>query len=180
MDKGSSIEESGIKGIFAGGTEFTPQWYRFCREELLGPNVYITPTYGNTLMGLACGKPFDPADNFKITYYAPQPRAVIETVEFNDYNQVVPYGSTGRVKLYTMTKELFVPGFMERDEGERELPTTSTRGTASAARGHSTNSRRRRPSAFINHQSIGERGRQPPGFVCELLEEDDSKCLRYR
>ena len=122
MDKGSSIEESGIKGIFAGGTEFTPQWYRFCREELLGPNVYITPTYGNTLMGLACGKPFDPADNFKITYYAPQPRAVIETVEFKDYNQVVPYGSTGRVKLYTMTKELFVPGFMERDEGERELP----------------------------------------------------------
>lgn len=122
IDKGSSIEESGIKGIFAGGTEFTPQWYRFCREELLGPNVYITPTYGNTLMGLACGKPFDPADNYKITYYAPQPRAVIETVEFKDYNQVVPYGSTGRVKLYTMTKELFVPGFMERDEGERELP----------------------------------------------------------
>ncbi len=48
--------------------------------------------------------------------------AVIETVEFKDYNQVVPYGSTGRVKLYTMTKELFVPGFMERDEGEREKP----------------------------------------------------------
>ena len=107
MDNGSSIEESGIKGIFAGGTEFTPQWYRFCREELLGPNVYITPTYGNTLMGLACGKPFDPADNFKITYYAPQPRAVIETVEFKDYNQVVGYGQTGRVKLYTLTKELF-------------------------------------------------------------------------
>ncbi len=122
MDNGSSIEEAGIKGIFAGGTEFTPQWYRFCREELLGPNVYITPTYGNTLMGLACGKPFDPADNFKITYYAPQPRAVIETVEFKDYNQVVGYGQTGRVKLYTMTKELFVPGFMERDEGERERP----------------------------------------------------------
>ncbi|HEY4259059.1 MAG TPA: hypothetical protein VGM98_02815, partial [Schlesneria sp.] len=122
MDNGSSVEEAGIKGIFAGGTEFTPQWYRFCREELLGPNVYITPTYGNTLMGLACGKPFDPADNFKITYYAPQPRAVIETVDFNDYNQVVGYGETGRVKLYTMTKELFIPGFMERDEGERELP----------------------------------------------------------
>jgi phenylacetate-coenzyme A ligase PaaK-like adenylate-forming protein len=67
MNEGSSIEEAGITGIFAGGTEFTPQWYRFCREELLGPNVYITPTYGNTLMGLACGKPFDPADNYKIT-----------------------------------------------------------------------------------------------------------------
>ena len=121
-DDGTSIAETGIKGIFSGGTEFTPQWYRTCCEELLGPDVYITPTYGNTLMGLACGKPFDPADNYKITYYAPQPRAVIETVEFSDYNQVVGYGKTGRVKLYTMTKELFIPGFMERDEGEREMP----------------------------------------------------------
>lgn len=122
MDNDSSIAEAGITGIFAGGTEFTPQWYRFCCEELLGPEVYITPTYGNTLMGLACGKPFDPADNYKITYFAPQPRAAIEVVEFSDYNKVVEYGATGRVKLYTLTDELFVPGFMERDEGERELP----------------------------------------------------------
>jgi phenylacetate-coenzyme A ligase PaaK-like adenylate-forming protein len=122
INEGSSIEEAGITGIFAGGTEFTPQWYRFCREELLGPNVYITPTYGNTLMGLACGKDFDPAENYKITYYAPQPRAVIEVVDFQDHKQVVDYGQTGRVKLYTLTKEVFIPGFLERDEGEREQP----------------------------------------------------------
>ena len=121
IDEGSSIKEAGFKGIFCGGTEFTPQWYRFAREELLD-GVYITPTYGNTLMGLACGKPFDPADNFKITYFAPQPRAVIEVVDFKDHNQVIGHGETGRVKLYTMTKELFVPGFLERDEGEREAP----------------------------------------------------------
>lgn len=122
MDEGSSIEEAGIKGIFCGGTEFTQQWYRFAREELLGENVYITPTYGNTLMGLACGRPFDPADNYKITYYAPQPRAVIRVVDFDDHTKVVGYGETGRVKLFTMTKELFIPGFLERDEGEREVP----------------------------------------------------------
>ena len=29
------------------------------------------------------------------------------------------YGETGRVKLTTLTKEFFVPGFQERDEGER-------------------------------------------------------------
>ena len=40
----------------------------------------------------------------------------------SDLNKLVGYGQTGRVKLYTMTKELFVPGFLERDEGERELP----------------------------------------------------------
>ena len=122
LDEGTSIAEVGIKGIFAGGTEFTPQWYRFCKEELLGPDVFITPTYGNTLMGLACGKPFDPADEFKITYYAPQPRAAIEVVDFDDYNKVVDFGETGRVKLTTLTDELFIPCFMERDEGEREKP----------------------------------------------------------
>lgn len=122
IDEGSTIEESGITGIFAGGTEFTPQWYRFAKEELLGPNVYITPTYGNTLMGLACGKPFDPADEYKITYYAPQPRAAVEVVDMDDHTQVVDHGETGRVKLYTLTNELFIPGFLERDEGEREQP----------------------------------------------------------
>lgn len=122
FDNDSSIADAGITGIFGGGTEFKPDWYKFCMEELLGPDVYITPTYGNTLMGLACGKPFDPADNYKITYYAPQPRAVVEVVDFDDYDKVVEIGGTGRAKLYTLTDELFIPGFMERDEGEREPP----------------------------------------------------------
>jgi phenylacetate-coenzyme A ligase PaaK-like adenylate-forming protein len=126
-EKGSSIRGAGITGIFSGGTEFTPQWTRFAVEELLGGppvrgGVYMTPTYGNTLMGLACSKPVTAADGYKITYYAPQPRAVIEVVEFGDYSQLAPYGRTGRVKLTTLTKEFFVPGFMERDEGEREPP----------------------------------------------------------
>jgi phenylacetate-coenzyme A ligase PaaK-like adenylate-forming protein len=119
--RGSSIRNSGITGIFSGGTEFTPQWTRFATEEFL-EGVYMTPTYGNTLMGLAASKPVTAEEGYKISYYAPQPRAVIEVVEFNNYNKVVPYGGTGRVKLTTLTKEFFVPGFMERDEGEREPP----------------------------------------------------------
>ncbi|MEX2120065.1 MAG: hypothetical protein WD847_10765 [Pirellulales bacterium] len=119
--QGSSIREAGITGIFSGGTEFTPQWTRFASEEFLD-GVYMTPTYGNTLMGLACSKPVGPEEGYKISYYAPQPRAVIEVVDFDDSNQLVGYGATGRVKLTTMTKEFFVPGFLERDEGEREPP----------------------------------------------------------
>ena len=72
--------------------------------------------------GSGLQKPVTAADKYKITYYAPQPRAVIEVVEFDDYDRVVGYGQTGRVKLTTLTKEFFVPGFMERDEGEREEP----------------------------------------------------------
>ena len=126
-ERGTSIAEVGITGIFSGGTEFTPQWTKFCVEELFGgppeeSGVFMTPTYGNTLMGLACSKPVSASDGYKIAYYAPQPRAVTEVVQFDDYNQPVGYGETGRVKLYTLTDEFFVPGFMERDEGEREAP----------------------------------------------------------
>ena len=42
---------------------------------------------------------------------------------FDDPNKVVDYGQTGRVRLTTLTKELFIPGFLERDEGEREKPS---------------------------------------------------------
>jgi phenylacetate-coenzyme A ligase PaaK-like adenylate-forming protein len=126
-EQGRTLAETGITGIFSGGTEFTPQWTRFCVEELFGgppeeSGIYMTPTYGNTLMGLACSEPVTKANGYKITYHAPQPRAVVEVVEFNDYDSVVSYGGTGRVKLTTLTKEFFVPGFLERDEGEREPP----------------------------------------------------------
>ena len=119
--KGTTIREAGITGIFSGGTEFTPQWTRFAVEELLD-GAFMTPTYGNTLMGLAASRPVIPEDGYTIAYYSPQPRAVIEVVDFDDTNSVVPYGGTGRVKLTTLTKETFVPGFLERDEGERERP----------------------------------------------------------
>jgi len=118
---GTTIRKMGITGIFSGGTEFTPQWNRFAHEELLD-GAYMTPTYGNTLMGLAASGATGPHNNYKITYYAPQPRAAIEVVDFDDPDQVVEYGATGRVKLTTLTREFFVPGFLERDEGEREPP----------------------------------------------------------
>jgi len=121
--EGTTFEKIGITGIFCGGTEMTSQWIRFAIEEYLGPNVYIAPTYGNTLMGLAASDQPTAADDYKIAYYAPQPRAVIELVDFEDHNKVVPYGSDGRVRLTTLTKELFVPGFLERDEAVREKPS---------------------------------------------------------
>ena len=118
-----SIKSTGITGIFSGGTEFTPQFTREAYEEMLdNGDVYMTPTYGNTLMGLACSKPIGPDDGFKITYYAPQPRAVAQVVNPKNFDELVPYGGTGRVLLTTLTREFFVPRFPERDEGEREPP----------------------------------------------------------
>jgi phenylacetate-coenzyme A ligase PaaK-like adenylate-forming protein len=121
--EGSSVAKRGITGVFCGGTEMTSQWIRFAIEEFLGPDVYIAPTYGNTLMGLAASDMPTAADDYKICYYAPQPRAVVEVVDFDDYDKVVDYGKEGRVMLTTLTKEFFVPRFMERDEGVREKPS---------------------------------------------------------
>src|SRR6478609_8861619 len=121
--EGSSIKDAGITGIFCGGTEMTSQWIRFTIEENLGAGVYIAPTYGNTLMGLAASEMPTAADNYKIAYYAPQPRAVAQLVSFDDYDKAVDYGQEGRVMLTTLTKEFFVPRFMERDEGVREKPS---------------------------------------------------------
>jgi hypothetical protein len=47
---------------------------------------------------------------------------VVEVVDAEDGSTLVDYGKTGRVRLTTLTREFFVPGFLERNEGEREPP----------------------------------------------------------
>ncbi|MGH9802305.1 MAG: hypothetical protein ACRD82_18225, partial [Blastocatellia bacterium] len=97
-------------------------FHRFAVDEMM-EGAYFAPTYGNTLMGLATHKqPFDPADNWAIIYYPPSPRAMIEVVDPDETTKIVGYGQTGRVRLTTLTKELFMPRFLERDECEREAP----------------------------------------------------------
>ena len=110
------IFDVGIRGVFCGGTTMLPQYTRFIVEEVLENRVGFYPTYGNTLMGLAASVPLRPEDNFSITYYAPQPRAVLRVVNPDQTAQLVDYDSWGRVELTTLTRELFLPRFLERDE----------------------------------------------------------------
>ncbi|MFP5378356.1 MAG: hypothetical protein ACLGHP_01085 [Vicinamibacteria bacterium] len=116
-----SLKKMGITGVFCGGTEMTPQFHRFAVEELM-EGAYFAPTYGNTLMGLAAHKEPEPDDNWAIIYYPPAPRAGIEVVDPHAPDRIVGYGETGRVRLTTLTKEFFMPRFLERDEAERERP----------------------------------------------------------
>ncbi len=116
-----SLKKMGITGVFCGGTEMTPQFHRFAVEELV-EGAYFAPTYGNTLMGLAVHKPRVPEDDFAVIYYPPAPRAVTEVVDADDGSRIVGYGETGRVRLTTLTREFFMPRFLERDEAEREPP----------------------------------------------------------
>jgi hypothetical protein len=116
-----SLKKMGITGVFCGGTEMTPQFHRFAVEELLD-GIYFAPTYGNTLMGLAVHKPRVAEDNWAVIYYPPAPRAIIEVVNPDQPDRIVNYGETGRVRLTTLTREFFMPRFLERDECEREAP----------------------------------------------------------
>jgi hypothetical protein len=117
-----SIPEAGIKGVFCGGTTMTAQTTRFLVEEVLENQVEFVPTYGNTLMGLAAHKRSLREDDYSITYYAPQPRAVLRVTDPNDYDRIVDYDEWGRVELTTLTKEFFMPRFLERDEAIRRKP----------------------------------------------------------
>jgi hypothetical protein len=137
-----ALPRLGVRGVFCGGTEMSPQFHRFACEELI-PGIAFYPVYGNTLMGLACPAQWagaagphaeaagaggaaagraDAAARWAITYYAPQPRAVLELVDPADPARRVDYGETGRVMLTTLTRELFMPRFLERDEAERAAP----------------------------------------------------------
>ena len=126
-----SLVQAGIKGAFVGGTTMTRQYTRFLIEEVceqrdgdsMGTGgVGFYPTYGNTLMGVAPHKPTIKEDGYAITYYPPQPRAVVRIVDPDNTMQTVDYDAFGRVELTTLTQELFMPRFLERDEARRVAP----------------------------------------------------------
>ena len=117
-----SIPDAGIKGVFCGGTTMSPQTTRFLVEEVLEDRVGFVPTYGNTLMGLAAHQPRLREADYSITYHAPQPRAVLRVTDPDDPDQTVGYDDWGRVELTTLTREFFMPRFLERDEALRRRP----------------------------------------------------------
>lgn len=126
-----SLVKLGIRGAFVGGTTMDPQYTRFLIEEVCEQpdgdcagteGVGFYPTYGNTLMGVAPHRPNIKENDWATTYYCPQPRAVLRVVEPDNTQQTVGYGEFGRVELTTLTKELFMPRFLERDEAKRVEP----------------------------------------------------------
>lgn len=117
-----SLAEAGVKGVLCGGTEMNPQMVRFLVEEVLEHRVAFVPVYGNTLMGLAACDPDTLAREFSITYHAPEPFAAVRVTDPKDSRKLVPYGSRGRVELTTLTKEFFLPRFLERDDAIRRPP----------------------------------------------------------
>ncbi len=116
------LYEAGIRGVFCGGTSMNPQMVRFLMEEVLENRIGFAATYGNTLMGLAASRPLRPEDNYSLTYHAPQPRAVLRVVDPAETTKEKAFDEWGRVELTTLTREFFMPRFLERDEAIRRPP----------------------------------------------------------
>jgi phenylacetate-coenzyme A ligase PaaK-like adenylate-forming protein len=118
-----SIPDAGVKGVLCGGTEMNPQTVRFLVEEVLEERCAFMPVYGNTLMGLAAVDQERLAKDHSITYHAPQPWAVLRVTDPADSRKLVDHDQRGRVELTTLTKELFMPRFLERDDAIRRRPS---------------------------------------------------------
>lgn len=112
----------GIRGVICGGAPLGPKEARLIADEILTDHIGFYPTYGNMLMGVAASAPLAPEDNFSFTYHAPQPRAVLRVVKSDNPDEVVNYGEWGRVEQTALTREFFVPRFLERDEAVRRPP----------------------------------------------------------
>ena len=100
----------------------TPQVIRFLVEEILGNRAALFTTYVNTLMGLAMAKPVAAEADYALTYYAPQPRAVLRVVDTENPDHTVRYDQWGRIELTTLTREFLMPRFLERDDAGRRPP----------------------------------------------------------
>ncbi|GDY12366.1 hypothetical protein LBMAG53_12440 [Planctomycetota bacterium] len=124
MAERTSLPGLGIAGVFCGGTSMTPQTVRFLAEEVLEGVARFVPTYGNTLMGLACSLPLTAANGWSVIYHAPQPRAILRVVDPADPARTVDHGAWGRVELTTLTREFFMPRLLERDEARRTPPSS--------------------------------------------------------
>jgi len=122
LDGRIDVPAAGIRGVFCGGTSMTSQVIRFLIEEVLKQRAVLVPTYGNTLMGLAVGAPPTAEEDYALTYYAPEPRAVLRVVDGEAPDRAVDFDQWGRIELTTLTKEFFMPRFLERDEAVRRRP----------------------------------------------------------
>ncbi|PIR54348.1 hypothetical protein COU75_01220 [Candidatus Peregrinibacteria bacterium CG10_big_fil_rev_8_21_14_0_10_42_8] len=122
--------ESGVTGVFAGGTEMSPETVRFIHEELFRGKVHFAPTYGNALVGIAPNRPYSTFDRpiagqdpYQVIYQPLQPQTLLRVTKKGDSQSLVEYGEFGYVEITTVTKSWFMPRFLERDYAKRIAPT---------------------------------------------------------
>jgi hypothetical protein len=114
-----SLKDYGIEGVICGGTHITTDTYLFLKREYLNAMKFAL-VYGNTLAGIAILHP--DGVNDAIRYYPQFPNFVLDVVDSNDVTRSVENYERGRVKVTTLTKDLFIPNLLERDSAIKIPP----------------------------------------------------------
>jgi hypothetical protein len=110
-----------VRGIIWGGTSTDAETLRLLDEELF-PDAVIMGAYGNTMMGVAPQRPRRDGDSAPCIFRPFYPYSLVEIVDQNGTAKPVPEGVEGRVRITTMTRDLFVPPTLERDVATRRTP----------------------------------------------------------
>lgn len=110
-----------IRGILWGGTTISPETLRLLETEIF-PEAVISGAYGNTMMGIAPQRPRREGDLSACVFRPFYPYSVVEVVDPSEPTKPVAEDAAGRVKITTLTRDLFVPPTLERDNATRRRP----------------------------------------------------------
>ncbi len=110
-----------VRGVIWGGTSMSPETLRLLQEEAL-PDAVIMGAYGNTMMGVAPQRPPRDGDPARCVFRPFYPYTVVQVVDPDAPDELVAEDATGRVKVTTLTRDLFVPPTLERDTAVRRRP----------------------------------------------------------
>jgi hypothetical protein len=110
-----------VRGIIWGGTSTSPETLRLLEEEVF-PDALVRGAYGNTMMGVAPQRPRRDGDPASCIFRPYHPFSLVELVDPVDLVKPVAEGVEGRVRVATLTRDLFLPPTIERDLATRRAP----------------------------------------------------------
>ncbi|SLM62738.1 MULTISPECIES: hypothetical protein [Dickeya] len=122
----STLAEQLVAIIWAG-TSIDPDSLALLKSEFFAEQKIIG-LYGNTLMGIAPQRPATAGDLYPCVFQPFEPFTIVDVVDPNNNQNIVPYDSRGLVRINLLTPECFVPNRIERDEAIRVKSISSTQG----------------------------------------------------
>ncbi|MEU9982914.1 AMP-binding protein [Streptomyces sp. NPDC050856] len=108
-----------VRGVVHAGTTMPVQSHRLLREDVF-PDVPILGMYGSSTTSISWQKPFEPEDEHRLVYIPSSPWVTIDMVD--DDKVPVAFGEEGRVRVWRLTDDQLLPGFLERDRARRVEP----------------------------------------------------------
>jgi thienamycin biosynthesis protein ThnN len=97
-----------------------PESHRILRESVF-PGVPVVGMYGTSTTSISWQKPYEPADEHRVVYVPSSPYVLLDVIDDDDGRDVA-FGEEGRVRVWRLTDDQLIPGFLERDRARRVRP----------------------------------------------------------